>query len=459
MRLINVHTRKFKDFFDAEIPAYAILSHKWGDLEDEVSYADYLNGSKSDSPGYQKIMHFGQVAAESGILWIWVDTCCIDKSSSAELSEAINSMFAWYKASQMCAVYLADVTDPSDVDGFNNSQWFTRCWTLQELIAPQHLIFYSSDWHIIGEKKTQNIAKLVSRTTRIPERILRQPEILHNVSVARRMSWAADRRASRKEDVAYSLLGIFDVNMPLLYGEGHKAFTRLQLHIIEHVDDESLFAWRESSNVAPSALHSLLAASPEKFIECGNIVCVREPERLKSPPIKLTSRGAELFVELLQTHDRSATQPILFIYNLSCRTVHDSSSYLEVKIDVDFARQAMFGTCSVALIRKDKAEAFLRTNASMSFSDLDVMCGQTSYVRPKTIYIRTSISGPDMFPSLFTGPAKSITQGQGFDLHSRKREYQGHNTDRKRAKFDRQIRLPRLELLDARAASRDEQPQ
>ena len=183
---------------------------------------------------------------------------CIDKSSSSEQSEAINSMFAWYKAAQLCVVTLVDVSDPDDLDQFGKSVWFTRGWTLQELLAPAAVKFYTNDWRFIGEKDSHLAAK-VSQVTGIPQRMLRSPDILHNVSVARRMSWAAGRQTSRIEDLAYCLLGIFDINMPLLYGEGQKAFYRLQMEIMEQLDDESLFAWQDDASTAESATHGLLA--------------------------------------------------------------------------------------------------------------------------------------------------------------------------------------------------------
>ncbi|KAI6002305.1 hypothetical protein F5J12DRAFT_906395 [Pisolithus orientalis] len=143
-----------------------------------------------------------------GYTWLWIDTCCIDKRSSAELSEAINSMYRWYRNSQMCYVYLND--------------WFSRGWTLQELVAPKEAEFFNKSWVSIGIK--QDLTSLLEDITRIPEKSVR--------AVAHIMSWAADRKTTRVEDRAYSLLGLFGVNMPMLYGEGSKAFQRLQLEII-----------------------------------------------------------------------------------------------------------------------------------------------------------------------------------------------------------------------------------
>jgi hypothetical protein len=180
------------------------------------------------------------------IMKLKMNRCCIDKSSSAELSEAINSMFRWYQKATVCYVYLADVSrDMAQPNGYDHSEiarsrWFARGWTLQELIAPSNLIFYAKEWHRIGTKN--DMCDFISETTRIDVEIL-QGQDLELVSVAKRMCWASNRTTTRVEDIAYCLLGIFDINMPLLYGEGKKAFLRLQEEILKVSGDHSLFAW------------------------------------------------------------------------------------------------------------------------------------------------------------------------------------------------------------------------
>ena len=171
--------------------------------------------------------------------------CCIDKTSSAELSEAINSMFSWYQNAAICYAYLSDVPKCADVltvdSMFSRSRWFTRGWTLQELIAPNNLTFFSMDWHPFGTKV--ELSSRVSSITGI-ERTFLSGKDLESASTAKRMSWAASRKTSRVEDIAYCLLGIFDINMPLIYGEGKKAFRRLQEEIMKsRSEDHSLFAW------------------------------------------------------------------------------------------------------------------------------------------------------------------------------------------------------------------------
>ncbi|EAT84174.2 hypothetical protein SNOG_07898 [Parastagonospora nodorum SN15] len=219
MRLLHTRTLELKSFFE-NIPPYAILSHCWE--EEEVVFSDLadLDAAKKKL-GFPKIEKTCAQAVKDGFEWCWVDTCCIDKSSSAELSEAINSMFSWYRESAKCYAYLADVGGPSE---FANSKWFTRAWTLQELLAPSHIQtddqtgmeFFSRDWKRLGSKG--GLGSRISEITGVPREYLERLS-LDRASISMRMSWAADRQATRAEDVAYSLLGIFDVNMPLLYGE------------------------------------------------------------------------------------------------------------------------------------------------------------------------------------------------------------------------------------------------
>jgi hypothetical protein len=256
MRLINTSTRSFEEFITRNIPAYAILSHTWRD--EEVTYKDYIEGRYATMHGFKKIEMTCQLAKHAGIRYCWIDTCCIDKSSSAELTEAINSMYAWYRNAHRCYTYLEDLLSGVDVSGeLPNCRWyvcsshagsvyvltcrFTRGWTLQELIAPRNVEFYDCVWNRVGDK--QQLATLLSSITGIEEGILRKEYGLDLVPVAVRMSWAAKRHTTRMEDTAYCLLGIFNVNLPLLYGEQEKAFQRLQEEIIRSTPDLSIFAW------------------------------------------------------------------------------------------------------------------------------------------------------------------------------------------------------------------------
>lgn len=228
-----------------EIPPYGILSHTWGSDSDEVSLKDiadgvYLkdigDGTCHSKAGYHKILFCARQAARDGLKYFWIDTCCIDKSSSAELSEALNSMFRWYQDAAKCYVYLSDVSI-KDTRSFQASRWFTRGWTLQELVAPKVIGFYTVEGEPIGDKSSwlQEIGEI----TKIPQHVLRGGD-LFEMSVEERLSWANTRSTKREEDLAYSLLGIFDVHMPLIYGEGRrKAFVRLQEEIYKSSSGEA----------------------------------------------------------------------------------------------------------------------------------------------------------------------------------------------------------------------------
>lgn len=219
---------------DDAIPPYAILSHTWGADSDEVTFKDLMEGTGVDKIGYEKLTFCGKQAARDGLDYFWVDTCCIDKSSSAELSEAINSMFRWYQNAVKCYVYLADVSsdDFATKNGkFEKSRWFMRGWTLQELVAPKTVDFFSSDKVQIGNKSSM-VQKIHSITGISPDALHGAP--LSRYSIEERMAWAARRHTKRAEDGAYCLLGLFEVSMPLIYGEGRdKAFLRLRKEIDE----------------------------------------------------------------------------------------------------------------------------------------------------------------------------------------------------------------------------------
>ncbi|KAH7257001.1 heterokaryon incompatibility protein-domain-containing protein [Fusarium tricinctum] len=277
MRLINTHTLQL-EFFAGGAHQYAILSHVWG--SDEVSFQDMTSVDPDEAlelSRYSKLRESCKMARLLKYDYIWIDTCCIDKSSSAELSEAINSMFRWYAESTVCIAFLEDVTlsesKEATKNAFVNSRWFTRGWTLQELIAPGKVIFYDRDWNRLGTRAelkddikpiTGISDELLNTTHHMME--IKQRQLIQ-YSVAEKMYWAARRETTRPEDIAYCLLGIFDINMPLLYGEGQtKAFKRLQEEIIKSTDDESIFAWRQPRyRVVGKTYWSLLAGSPSAF--------------------------------------------------------------------------------------------------------------------------------------------------------------------------------------------------
>ncbi|KAI6163688.1 heterokaryon incompatibility protein-domain-containing protein [Pisolithus thermaeus] len=270
---------------------YAILSHCWGVAErgeKEVSFQEMeqLVAVKKKRreirrrTGYKKIIDTCKQARKDGLEWVWVDTCCIDKTSSSELSEAINSMYQWYANANQCYAYIHDATRDSwlyrDDKGIIHSscRWFTRGWTLQEVVAPKIVHFFDTKWERIGDK-TQ-LASDLSKLTRIPEHVLKWGLHSGRPSVAQIMSWAADRVTTREEDRAYSLLGLLGVHMPMLYGEGKNAFRRLQLEIIRSSNDQSIFAWGRERHTGWS--DSFLADDPSCFRDCANVVSLSPSE-------------------------------------------------------------------------------------------------------------------------------------------------------------------------------------
>ncbi|KAJ4176614.1 hypothetical protein NW755_014318 [Fusarium falciforme] len=237
---------------------YAILSHCWG-LE-ETSFQEWQSGKRDmTKAGISKIVNACKLARAEQYDYLWVDTNCIDKTSSSELSEAINSMFQYYRDAGVCYAYLADVPGDSHIDSesgstlpewespdhpwssFRRSAWFTRGWTLQELVAPRYVKFYSASWSLIGAKS--GLVATISQITNIRSVFL-SGHILMRASISERMSWVSNRVTTRPEDIAYCMMGIFDINMPLLYGEGgQKAFVRLQEEICRVSADQTILAW------------------------------------------------------------------------------------------------------------------------------------------------------------------------------------------------------------------------
>ncbi|KAF5609536.1 heterokaryon incompatibility protein het-E-1 [Fusarium subglutinans] len=330
MYLINVSTLKLEEFYSS-VPEYAILSHTWGQASEEVLFQEMLTNSSDVKlkKGYKKIELCAKQAQKDGLDYCWVDTCCIDKSRSAELSEAINSMFSWYRNSAVCYLYLEDVIHkehPGRIDeSLGEARWFTRGWTLQELLAPRARQFFDANWTMIGEisknryrehlvngffrmdttadeegdpqeLEGMSLASQVAQITGIPRKVLYIGD-LGSFSAATRMSWAARRRTTRIEDQAYCLLGIFDVHMPLLYGEGNHAFIRLQEEIVKKEPDHTLFAWRSEPTSPAPTFSGLLAPSPGNFYSdhCRGIL----PKQVDLP-YEMTNKGLHLQVRLVE---------------------------------------------------------------------------------------------------------------------------------------------------------------
>lgn len=351
MRLINCETGKLEWFFVSQTvkpPPYAILSHTW-DGDTEVTYQDYVDflagQGKQPQKNWTKVEKSIVVTLNSKerLKYIWIDTCCIDKSNTSELSEAINSMFKWYARAEVCYAQIADFesefvpTNEMPGYGSNNSwalghqsyemplvpanpqltetardrlrgcRWFTRGWTLQELIAPPTVEFFDGNWIHFGNRN--ELGDLLTSVTRIDKRIFESPgtthqerdimSILSKMTIAKKMSWAQNRQTAKTEDIAYSLLGIFGVNMAMTYGEENKAFIRLQKEILAQYNDLSIFAWTANPTgnygIVPE-FRGILAHSPAEFANAGSF----EPSRnaIANPDFTLTNNGLKISAQV-----------------------------------------------------------------------------------------------------------------------------------------------------------------
>ena len=294
MWLLNTARAELKFFATPESVSggYAVLSHVWDKQETtfqeiqalRVRSAQTLTRRPSNSDGASSLLnaHFNQpltprdlvsakirkfceLAEKDGYEWGWVDTCCINKDSSAELTEAINSMYRYYSLADVCYVYLGDVMTRSlDVlekpySDFRSSRWHRRGWTLQELIAPELVVFLSRSWELLGTKL--DLAPLLESVTKVPVDVLQLRARPSDYCVAARMAWAANRETTRPEDEAYCLMGIFGIFMPILYGEGRNAFRRLQEEIMRQTEDVSIFSWGVIVDAERLADTSLIAAN------------------------------------------------------------------------------------------------------------------------------------------------------------------------------------------------------
>lgn len=306
MRLLNTNTLDFEWFTDSNVPSYLILSHRWQGAE--VTLQDFVARDCQNTEGWtqgtRKVAQFVDYAKEQGSSYVWIDTVCIDKTSSTELQEAINSMYEWYERSEGCVVYLDDVKVRSE-DKPNaaasqyvkqrliKSQWFTRGWTLQELLAPRVQIFVDKKWSVIGSR--DELMDPITTITTIDRTCFGDRQAILREPVAKRMSWMSSRTTSRSEDLAYCMLGIFGINLTMLYGEGRKAFLRLQKEIIQEIEDDSIFIWQSERAVddgVPST-SSILAPDPACFKVCGQYQ-IENDSFFDRQPYRMTTRGLEI---------------------------------------------------------------------------------------------------------------------------------------------------------------------
>ncbi len=323
-----------------DVPPYAILSHTWSDGE-EVTYDELLSGTGKNKRGYNKIRFCGERASQDGLQYFWVDTCCINKQDKEELTYALNAMFAWYRKSQICYCYMYDVPkhdlDPEHKDSkFRKSRWFTRGWALQELLAPLYLIFFNCAWEEIGTKSS--LKGIVADITGIAPSIL----VLNkggDVSVAQRLSWAAERQTSVAADKSYCLLGLLGVNIPMKLrtsnGKGieedeedeEKTFFRFQVQMLKTSDDQSLFCWQEPpGEKRPSA--GLLARSPRHFKNCNRFYQSHE-RRQASKRLTFSKKGLRIRLPLIPDPDRSPGEDDVYLAIMACHKKPDIDYYDE----------------------------------------------------------------------------------------------------------------------------------
>lgn len=316
--LFETQSISFEEFY-GELPQYAILSHTWKDNQ-EVTFQECNTKAAQLKSGYEKITKTCQLALKDGLEYVWVDTCCIDKSSSAELTEAINSMFLWYQKAKICYVY---PVDKFENDRLSSCRWFTRGWTLQELIAPATIFFYDYWWDCIGTK--ESLISDLCLISNIDENILLHRFPVSSACIAKRLSWAARRKTTRVEDMAYCLLGICNIHMPMLYGEGKAAFRRLQEEIIRTTYDLSLLAWTPPDSNGEYC--GFLAESVNYFVSCHTMYSLTDP-LLDEGEIGISNKGLRLkarvyVLDYLGLHRR-------YYLKLDCHTPEKGGEFLAI---------------------------------------------------------------------------------------------------------------------------------
>lgn len=387
MRLLNVETLALETFNGREIPEYAILSHTWREGE-EVTFEELGTEASKSKSGYVKIQQVCKIAAEEHFSHVWIDTCCIDKRSSSELSEAINSMFNWYKGSAVCYAHLEDVFPGAS--NFGSARWFNRGWTLQELIAPWKVVFYSADWTRLGYKCSEvvpgagtNLISQISRISGVDEKVLANAECVPDISVARRMSWASRRYTTRVEDEAYCLMGLFGIHMPLLYGEGGHAFARLQQEILKESADHSLFAWLLGSRTQHG---SAFASRPADFARSADVLSFG----IDTQPSALTNKGLSIRLALLKKEDQLGFPEYIGILN--CSIVGRAFGFVGVILQATANDNQIFkrkGTTWVSSKEIDIAK--MEDIYILSDSPLSEHMVKLSEIRPKYVIVQTTL--------------------------------------------------------------------
>lgn len=420
MWLINTKTYKLENFVNPPC-TYSILSHTWEGDEVLFHEMESLPHARSKA-AWKKIELTCEASRQANISHTWIDTCCIDKRSSAELSEAINSMFAWYKQSSVCYVYLSDLVFPctpvdtvmpeSDEgrqwadaafskleDEMKGCRWFTRGWTLQELIAPSQVVFVDQNWNRVGSRtpgSNLRFIEILERLTGIPSSVLEYKIDIATIPVAQKMSWAARRETTRVEDIAYCLLGIFDVNMPLLYGEGSKSFFRLQEEIAKNYDDLSLFGWKQdSSSYGIGVLRGCFANSPAEFAHWLNIEM-----RVKGfeSGMEVTSKNVKMDGRILRQEDHPSgiRQGVDCILDLGVRDPDDRKISLGILLTNSGRSNTYFRFKPYELIKLPPRRTSVYDDDFCDEYPSDYLDwlndGELEVLEQKTISVRKSIS-------------------------------------------------------------------
>jgi len=398
MRLIRTSNLELVNFIANDVPKYAILSHTWG--AEEVTLQEFVAQTATYKLGYQKVQGFCALCVQRAVEWAWIDSVCIDKTNSVELSEAINSMFQWYQRSSLCIAYLSDVSicQVGEEPSISNSMWFTRGWTLQELLAPNKVEFYSHGWNRIGDKVT--LQKAITRITGIDPAYILAAKNVGLACVAQRMSWASKRQTTREEDAAYCLLGLFRVNMPLLYGEGGtRAFMRLQEEIIKTSADHTIFAWFANEEAFPEGASifrhcnsGLLAPSPAFFASSHSVrrrikasaLDVRFLAFGSSNPYQMTNRGLQIEVPMGQwkcNDDCCAQEPSPCLLGaLDC--YFKGTSNLSIALHIRAQKFAMYTDGEMWQISDSDVERIhLDKKSAVSFEHLSSSHLETVFVR------------------------------------------------------------------------------
>ncbi|KAI1205007.1 heterokaryon incompatibility protein-domain-containing protein [Annulohypoxylon truncatum] len=361
-------------------PQYAILSHTWISPRDEITYQDFKHrkGDIDDGifkqRGWEKLKRYCDRASKDGWEWAWMDTCCIDKTNPADTQEAINAMFRWYQNAGICYAYLNDIevnrviarpnltdvnfpldSDLDDIASKDNvadpdsslrqalrplliqAKWFTRGWTLQELLAPPYLVFVDKAWRRMGTRESWAVE--IKEASRIEARYLTtfSPTDFTSCSIAMRLSWASRRETTLEEDETYSLLGLFGISLPLIYGEGRwRAFNRLQRELITVYNDDSIFAWKAEQSSSqcfhgPQRKDSnlgwgILAPSIREFWDASNVNAFG----FYGYSFSMTNRGLEINAKRWRRKD----DPTICLIRLNCGL--EPSNHISIPLNHDY---------------------------------------------------------------------------------------------------------------------------